>query len=133
MRKFFEVRFFYFASSESSFLKYKKNIKLESFISGNIRNFLLLELERSISRNKRIFLILELESSISREIWEIFSGWIFVYFFQLGLKSGPGSCILYRSLQIPEAYLTLIMLGFLKAVIPVGHLRVKTLWSYLFY
>ena len=38
IRNFFGVAFFYFSSSESSFLKCK-NKRLESYISGNIKNF----------------------------------------------------------------------------------------------
>ena len=41
--------FFYFSSLQSSLLKYTKNMRLESHIFGNIRNFLILELESSIS------------------------------------------------------------------------------------
>ena len=41
--------FFYFSSLQSSLLKYTKNMRQESQIFGNIRNFLILELESSIS------------------------------------------------------------------------------------
>ena len=37
IRNFFRVVFFYFESSKSYFMKYKKNTRLESFISGNIK------------------------------------------------------------------------------------------------
>ena len=38
-KKFLRVFFFTFSCSESYFLNYKKNISLESSISGNIRKF----------------------------------------------------------------------------------------------
>ena len=62
-------------------------MRLESFISKNIRNVLVLELESSISWNIRIFLILELESPISRNIRNIFG---VDFFFEVGLKSALG-------------------------------------------
>ena len=39
IRHFFLSEFFYFSSLESYFLKYKRNIRLESSTSGNIRKF----------------------------------------------------------------------------------------------
>ena len=50
-----EVSFFYFSSSERSFLKYEKNMRLKSSISGYIRSFLTLELGSSISRKRTFF------------------------------------------------------------------------------
>ena len=38
----------FFSSLESSMLKRKENMRLESSISGNVRNFVILELKRSI-------------------------------------------------------------------------------------
>ena len=46
------------------FQKYKKNVRLESSISANMKKFLILELKSSISENIRNFLILELENFI---------------------------------------------------------------------
>ena len=39
IKNFLKVDYFYFLGSESNFLKYKRNIKLESSISGNIKKF----------------------------------------------------------------------------------------------
>ena len=78
VRNFLRVGSFYFSSLESSFLKYKDNMRLEGSISWNIRNSLILELETSISWNIRNFFSMD-----------------FFYFFEIGLKSAPGSCILY--------------------------------------
>ena len=80
IRNFLTVFFFYFSSSESYFLKYKKvcrvsvsrNIR-KSFIWENIRNFLKLEPESSISQNIRKY-----KNFFQRE---------FFSFFKLGLKS----------------------------------------------
>ena len=96
--KFFEDgSFFNFSSSEGSFLKYKKNMRLESSISRNMRFFLILKLESSISWFIRNFLILEQESSISWNIrnffrmdFFLFFYFFFYFFFELGLKSVPG-------------------------------------------
>ena len=55
IRNFFRMGSFYILSSESSLLKYKKNMRLEYSISWNIRIFLILELESSISQNIRNF------------------------------------------------------------------------------
>ena len=88
--------FLYFSSTESSFLKYKKNMKIESSISRN-RNFSFLELESTISWNIRIFLILELESSLSwnKEFFLcgffFYFGWTFTFWF----KSASGSSIVH--------------------------------------
>ena len=70
------------SSLESYFLKYKRNTRIESSISGYIANFLILELESSISGNI-----------------EILFGADFFYFCEVGLKSTPGSCILWYSLN----------------------------------
>ena len=48
-KKKIQIVFFLFSSLQSSLLKYTKNMRLESHIFGNIRNFLILELESSIS------------------------------------------------------------------------------------
>ena len=51
VRNFLRVGYFYFSSSESDFLKYKRNISQESFISGNIRKYArLLFLQNSASQ-----------------------------------------------------------------------------------
>ena len=63
-KRLFKSRISYFLSSESSYLKYKKNMRLQSSISGNRRNFFEVD---------------------------------FFYFFELGLKSGPGSPITHYS------------------------------------
>ena len=74
--KFFrDGSFFNFSSSEGSFLKYKKNMRLES----------------SIARNMRFFLILKLESSISWNIRNFFKmDFFFFFFFFFGLKMFQG-------------------------------------------
>ena len=74
---FFQNRFFYFSSSDSSLLKYKKNMRLEIYISGNIRDFLILELESSISWNIRNF-------------WRV-DFFFFFSFLSLGLKVRQGA------------------------------------------
>ena len=70
-------------------------MRLESTISGNIRNFLILELKSSISWNTKFFSILEVESSIS---WNMrHSGWFFLIFFEHRLKSSLDSSITHYS------------------------------------
>ena len=79
-------------------MKYKKLFEAfveairKAFFQENIRNFFRV----SISGNPEFFLILELESSIFPE-YKKFSQSGFFFFFELGLKSAPGSCILYYS------------------------------------
>ena len=63
-KEFFQSGFFYFSSSESCLLKYKKNMKLESSISVNKRILFISKLRSFISWNIRNFLILELGSAI---------------------------------------------------------------------
>ena len=65
-KSFFQNVFFYFSSSESCLLKYKKNMRLESSIFQNIKFFSILDLDSFISRNIRDLLMLELEISISQ-------------------------------------------------------------------
>ena len=74
------LRVGFFSSLESYFLKYKRNLRIESSISGYITNFL----------------ISELESYISRNIKKCFRA-DFFYFFEVGFEGAPGSCILYYS------------------------------------
>ena len=78
MTNVFKVCFFHFLSSESSLLKYKKYMRLESSIYRNIMNYLILELESSNSWNIRNFFLVD-----------------FLNFFELGLKSVPGSPIIH--------------------------------------
>ena len=70
------IFFFFFMSLKSFFLKYKKNMWLESSISGNIRNILILHTESSILWNARNFVRID-----------------FFYFLELVLKSAAGSPI----------------------------------------
>ena len=94
---FFQSRFHFYSSSlESSLLKFF-NLRLESSIFENIRNFLIWELESSISWNMTNFLFLELEISISWNITNFF-GVDFFYFFEFGLKSAPSGPIIHYSL-----------------------------------
>ena len=60
-KDFFWSVFFYFSSSESSVLKYKKNMRLEKSISAD-------------------FFILELEISISLQYMKLFLGRFFLFF-----------------------------------------------------
>ena len=63
------------------FLKYKINLRLESSISGNMRNFLVLEPESSISWNITIFFRADFRAQLKRApgipiynyFWEYFS------------------------------------------------------------
>ena len=57
---------------------------MHGYISGNIR-------KAFFWKNIRIFLILDPESSISGNTRNVFSGWIFFYIFELGLKAGLDS------------------------------------------
>ena len=68
--------FFHFSSSERLFLKYKKNMRLESSTCGNIRKFLISELECLISWNIRkffggifIIVIIIIISSLGSKVW----------------------------------------------------------------
>ena len=63
---FFLSKLFSFFVLESYFLKYKRNIRIESFISRKIRNFLILNLESSISWKIRSFFGADFYNFVSR-------------------------------------------------------------------
>ena len=122
MWNFFIVVFFYFWSSKISLLIFKKNMWLEIYISGNIRNFLILELESFISWNIRnfsglnfVFIFLSSALKVHQEALQcttlitgkIESCWIFVKF---GIENAA------NLMQVRYFYFEIMLNYFLKKI-----------------
>ena len=107
-KKFFWASFFHFLSYKSSvswnirklrFLKYMEFFRIFCFPTYK-ESFLLKKYKKSFQSfhsliYKSSFLLRKYKKFFNIRVYEIFSGWIFL-FFELGLKSAPGNCILYH-------------------------------------
>ena len=96
-KKFFQNGCFYFL--ESFFLKYTKNMRVESSISGNIRKFFL--------ENIIKFHFPQYKKSLLWENIINFFRTAFFLFFELGLTSALGRSILYYYTTIASAVVAL--------------------------
>ena len=90
------------------FPKYKTFLQSGCFFISRARkvfpwNFLMFSLGSSIFQIIRVPFSRNIRKTFFEKIEEIFSGWIFLFFFELGLKSSPGCCSTHYSMKPSQA------------------------------